>query len=159
MVQENENIINSTSPQTSMQDWFNELIAQITTDKFLLETDTASTDKVLFYNTMMSGNELELSKMSRSMTTMVFLRNLIFDYLQFLNESAAKPIHLALDLSDSKILVWAEIENDDIAAEDNLILTEAKVNSKYAGYGFYISSTIVEKSDSQSVPPHYKQLK
>jgi hypothetical protein len=158
MVQENEKILQSASSQ-GMEEWFNDLIAQITTDKLLLETGTASEDKVKFYNTMMNGNELEVSKLSRSMTTMYFLKNLLVDYIQSINEFKAKPLHLALDLSDSKILVWAEIEDDDIVSENNLILTEAKLNSKYSEFGFYISSTIVEKSDSTEIPPHYKKLK
>lgn len=158
MVQENEKILQAASPQ-SMEDWFNDLIAQITTDKLLLETHTASKEKVKLYNTLMSGNELEMSKLTRSMTTMYFLKNLLVDYVQSINESEAKPLHLALDLSDSKILVWAEIEDDDIVSENNLILTEAKLNAKYSEFGFYISSTIVERSDSTAIPPHYKKLK
>lgn len=158
MVQENEKILSNVSAQ-NMDDWFDELIAHITTDKLLLETDTASTDKVKFYKTMMSGNEADVFGLTRSTTTMYFLKNLLVDYVQVLNKSKANPLHLALDLSDSKILVWAEIRDDDVVSEDNLILTEAELNAKYAKYGFYISSTIVETSDGAVIPPHYKKIK
>ena len=54
-----------------------------------------------------------------------------------------KPIKLAFDYSDSKVLVWAEIDNESF--EDQLILSQAKINAKFSSEGFCISTTIVEK--------------
>lgn len=158
MVHETKTIKETTSAQ-GMEDWFNEFLAQISADKLMLETNTATSHKVHLYNTMINGSERDLVKLTRSTTTMYYLKSLLVDYFQLLGECESQPIHLALDLSDSKILVWAEIEDENTRAEDNLFLTEAKVNAKYAECGFYISSTIVEKSDLAAIPPHYKKVK
>ena len=61
-------------------------------------------------------------------------------------------------LSDSKILVWAVVDDNDEKTEDALIIAEAKVNGKYYEKGFYLNSTIIEKSDNLSVPPHYQKI-
>ena len=63
-----------------------------------------------------------------------------------------------MGLSNSKLLVWSEIEDNDEDMEDALLIAEAKVNGKYQKDGFYINSTIVEKSDNLSIPNHYQIL-
>ena len=62
---------------------------------------------------------------------------------------------MALDLSDSKILAWVELFDDDEESEDNLIISEAKVNAEFEKFGFKISTTYVEVCDKLNVPPHY----
>lgn len=68
------------------------------------------------------------------------------------------PLKLALGLSESKILVWSEIKDDDEETEDALLLIEAKINGKYRPFGFYVNSTIIEESDRISIPPHYQTI-
>ncbi len=89
---------------------------------------------------------------------MYFISNIIRDYLQELKNHDSKPIKLAMGLSDSKILVWSVINDNDEQTEDTLLLAEAKVNGKYQSKGFYINSTILERSDSLETPPHYQSI-
>lgn len=138
--------------------WFDELVENIRIDQLLIETDTAPLHKKNFYNTLFTGHESEIAASARVSTSMYFIKNLLLDYVTELKNFKLKPSKIALDLSDAKILVWAEIEDEDEETEDALILAEAKANSKYSDYGFHITSTIVEKSDSMPIPPHYQTL-
>ena len=95
---------------------------------------------------------------SKKTSSAFFIKNLIDSYFIELGERIARPNRVALELSNSKVLVWAEIENDDELTEDALILSAAKVNYAFSTFGFHISSTIVEVDDKLNVPKHYKEV-
>lgn len=95
---------------------------------------------------------------SKKASSAFFIKNLIDSYFIELGERKARPNRVALELSNSKVLVWAEIENDDELTEDALILSAAKVNYAFSTFGFHISSTIVEVDDKMNVPKHYKEV-
>jgi hypothetical protein len=95
---------------------------------------------------------------SKKTSSAFFIKNLINSYFKELGERRARPNRVALELSNSKVLVWAEIENDDELTEDALILSAAKVNYAFSTFGFHISSTIVEVDDKLNVPKHYKEV-
>ena len=95
---------------------------------------------------------------SKKTSSAFFIKNLIDSYFIELGERRARPNRVALELSNSKVLVWAEIENDDELTEDALILSAAKVNYAFSTFGFHISSTIVEVGDKLNVPKHYKEV-
>ena len=141
-----------------MRAWFDDLIGSLRADELLLEKDMASEEKKKMYSTLFNGDERELNASSRSASSVYFIKNLVFDYFDELKAYNRQPLKLALELSDAKILVWAEVEDDDEDTEDALILAEAKANAKYSAYGFHISSTIIEKSDRLPVPPHYQTV-
>lgn len=141
-----------------IDDWFDTLIKQIQTDHYLLKENIASDETKEFYNSFFLGSDIELNANTRKLSSIWFIRNIIIDYLDEIRLSEHLPVKLALGLSDSKILVWSEIRDDDEAGEDILLLAEAKVNSKYHPHGFYINSTIVEESDKLPIPPHYQSI-
>jgi len=89
---------------------------------------------------------------------MFFIKKMLYSFITFLKESDVKFSKMALDLSDSKILAWLELFDDDEKSEDNLIISEAKVNAEFEKYGFKISTTYVEESDKLNIPPHYSML-
>lgn len=110
----------------------------------------------------MKINQKPISGLSRwfqkKTSSSFFIKNLIDSYFIELGERRARPNRVALELSNSKVLVWAEIENDDELTEDALILSAAKVNYAFSTFGFHISSTIVEVGDKLNVPKHYKEV-
>jgi hypothetical protein len=87
-----------------------------------------------------------------------FVQNLVHSYFLELMERKGVPNRLALDISDSKILVWAEIGDDDESTERALILSAAKANADFSEYGVHISSTIVEERDKLVIPRQYKEI-
>jgi hypothetical protein len=148
---------NTASHEEMKRDrWFSDFISHLNADHFMLATNTATEDTKKFYEAFINEDEVTMSKLVRQQTSMSFIKRLIYDYLKELKQRKV-PLRLALSLSDSKILVWAEIENDDEAAENALLLAEAKINSAYSEYGFFVDSTILEKRDKISTPPPHFQ--
>lgn len=149
----------STPPnQDAINKWFNEFISFIQADHFMMTEGAASEETKKFYNQVISGNEVSFASDVREASSKIFIRNIVNDYLHELQKLNKKPASLSLGLSDSKILVWAVIEDDDEATEDALLISEAKVNGKYYKHGFYLNSTIIEKSDKIPTPPHYNSI-
>lgn len=144
--------------QPSVDAWFDEMVANLRYDQALIENDIIEDDKRKVYNALISGDLDFTHGYARNASSAYFIAKMVNAYLKELVKSGSKPTKLALELSDSKILVWAEIANDDEVMEDALILTEAKTNARFSQYGFYISSTIVEACDSLSVPEHYRNV-
>jgi hypothetical protein len=138
--------------------WFDELIATIRTHQLVLETDLADQERKKFYELMMIGSEFEVAGMSHGITTTVLIKTMLVDYLKELNERGVKPVDIAFDNTNSGLLVWSVINDNDEDTENNLLLSAAKVNAKFNQYGFAISSTILEKSDEHPIPEHYQSV-
>lgn len=138
--------------------WFSDFIDHLNVDHMLIKEKVATKEKTDYYNKLIFGGQEDLMSETRHLSTRFFLSKLIFEYVQELKTLNKMPEKLALGLSDSKVMVWAQISDDDESAEDALFLAEAKVNSNYHQKGFFINSTIVEKSDNLPVPPHYQPL-
>lgn len=136
--------------------WFDDFVGTIRAEQVQLQTSLASKEKKDFWSLLISGNQNEILHQGRTATSIHFIQSIILEFLTELNESDCKPLKLAFDLSDAKVLVWAEISDDDELTEDKILLAEAKVNAHYYKYGFHISSTILECSDRYPVPSHYK---
>ncbi len=150
---ENANFLNDR-----VKTWFENMISNLKVDQVLLETNVASKEQKYFFDTLINGGESDIHALGRVQSSMYFIKNLIQEYINELTFREAKPLKLALDLSDAKIFVWATIRDNDDITEDALILSEAKINAKYSEHGFHISSTVVEESDKIQIPPHYQQI-
>jgi len=145
--------------QSEMMDqWFSSMIDHLRTDHFMLETNIASREKKEFYQAILENDSDKILTQMRRDSSQFFIKAIVFDYLSELKAANKNPIKLALGLSDSKILVWSEIKDDDEEMEDLLLITEAKINGKYHDKGFYINSTIIEASDKMPIPPHYQTI-
>ena len=141
-----------------IDNWFSEMIDHLKVDHFMLKTKTAPKEKADLYDAFINKNDDKIVSQLRSISSQHYIKALVYDYINELKSSNKTPIKLALGISDSKILVWSEIEDNDDTMEDILLLTEAKINGKYYSNGFYINSTIIEKSDNIPVPPHYQPI-
>lgn len=151
---------NIAKHQSSKQDrWFESLINSIKVDQLELQTNTASEEKARMYSNFIEGKHSEMFSDMRNISSQYFIEELVKEYISELNQRNVSTHQLAFDLSDAKVLVWAEIDDFDEVSEDGLILAEAKTNARFADFGFHISSTIVEKGDSLKVPPHYSSVK
>jgi len=146
------------SVDRQIKQWFDEIIAELRLDEALYETDLLHKEKRDLYKILSSGNKIKIHEAAYNQARMFFIETMLFDYLDELRGRSAFPKKLAFDISKSKILVWAEIEDDNQDLEQKLILCEAKVNARFFPHGFSITSTIVERSDQLDIPPHYKTL-
>lgn len=111
------------------------------------------------YNNFIEGKHSEMFSDMRNISSQFFIEELVKEYIAELNTRNVATSQLAFDLSDAKVLVWAEISDFDEDSEDGLILAEAKTNARFSNFGFHISSTIIEKGDNLPVPPHYSSIK
>lgn len=145
--------------QATINAWFQEMINHLKVDQLLMATDTASQPTRDFYNRFIFGNARDAVHHTRQNSNQFFIIKILTDYITTLNKARRIPRRLALGISDSRLLVWAEIEDNDEATEDALLLSEAEVNATYYENGFCINSTIVEKSDLIPIPPHYLLIK
>lgn len=153
-----ESIDNNTTKIINQEDWFNEMVGEIRLDEQLLKNDLMEPKKKQMYSNFFDGNYEAISVTARNMSTQYFISNLLSEYIKELSSLKHNPKKLGLELSNSKILVWAEIYNDDDATEKALILAQAKVNAQYNKHGFAISSTIVEECDKLDIPNHYHSV-
>lgn len=146
--------------QSSKQDqWFEAMISSIKVDQLQIQTKTASEQKARIYNNLVEGKHSETFSEMRNMSSQFFIEELVKEYITELNTRNVMTNQLAFDLSNAKVLVWAEINDFDEDAEDGLILAEAKTNARFSNFGFHISSTIIEKGDNLPIPPHYSSIK
>lgn len=153
-----ENIDNNSSKKITQEAWFDEFVGTIRLDEQLLKNDLMEPEKKQMYHKLMEGNMEALSVDARNMSTQYFIAGLLNEYIKELSSLKHNPKKLGLELSNSKVLVWAEIYDNDEEAEKALILAQAKVNAQYDKFGFAISSTIVEECDQLAIPNHYHNV-
>ena len=138
--------------------WFERFMDDIKTDHLLCTTDGITSEKKEFYTKIIFGDQVGIISSMRDTSSRFFITQIITDYVSELTKQDKKPLKLALGVTDSKILVWSVIEDNDEEMEDLLLITEAKVNGKYQKHGFYLTSTIIEKSDKLDIPSHYQSI-
>jgi hypothetical protein len=141
--------------ESNLKKWFDDLVSTIRKDQLLIETGTASKEVRTMYEFLSKADQDELHENIRTTNSHYFIKKLVLDYIHEVKLRGKNPEKLALQLSESRILVWAEIKDDDEETEDALLLAEAKINSKYNHVGFNISSTILEKSDNFKIPEQF----
>lgn len=141
-----------------MSKWFTGIVGRLEADHFMLKENVASEDTTQHYAPFINEDEDQIYTSSKMASSIYFIKKMLNDYINELQNRNVKLNQLALDLSRSKILVWAEVADDDENAINQLILAEAKTNSNCYNTGFDIATTVVEASDMIAVPPHYNPI-
>ena len=147
------------SPESiSNEIWFDEFIGNLRAHEVMIQTGTAPKNMEDFYKTMITGSDNQIQAISREISSRHFLTLIITEFLSEIQSVKDKILNIAINLSNTKVSVWAVTNDDDEESAKKIILAEAKVNAKYYKYGFYIDSMIMEKSDNYPVPNHYQKL-
>ena len=152
-------IAKQSSTNAERDQWFEELVATLSADKFMLDTDLASPELKSIYGTLIEGNADKLALQGKEMSQHHFISRILLDYLTVLRKRQIMPNKLAFDVNDTEVLVWAEVDDNNEELEKQLILAEAQVNARYHQYGYDMTSMIVEKRDSLPIPNHYSEFK
>lgn len=145
----------SNKSQSQIEHWFDDFIATLRTHQVQLETNTATQEIKSMYDALIGEDPDEIYKHSKLIVQKHFVGKIIFEYLKLLGQDL--PNKLAFDFDDARILVWAEVDNEEM--ENELFIAEAKINSRFKEYGYGMSTTVVEKEDNLSIPPHYRSVK
>lgn len=150
-----EHQITNRSKSKGTKEWFDSVVSSLRVDQLALEEGVATDEKTDFYHSMIHGSAMDHlrqgSEIFHGEVTLMVLKN----YLQGLAPIATKLTSLAFDFTGTKLLVWAEIKEEDEAVEDHLILLEARLNVEHSEVNFGVSTTIVEEVDSFPIPDHY----
>ena len=105
---------NSAIQQPSKQDqWFESLINSIKVDQLQIQTNTATEEKSRMYTNFIEGKHSEMFSDMRNISSQYFIEELVKEYISELTIRNVSTSQLAFDLSDAKVLVWAEIEDFD----------------------------------------------
>jgi len=145
--------------QEQIDNWFAEFIHSIKVDKLSIETSTAKKDTADLYMNAMTGNVREVIKAMRSVSNKYFVEQVTMAFINEMINRKAQPKKLAFSLTPATILVWAEIKDDDEYTQDQILLSEAKINSEFQDARFSIDLMLVEESDKINIPQHYISLK
>lgn len=145
------------------EEWFSSFISKINeaiiSDKAKLEKGDASKETMNFYLSLIDGDTVKAMSMSRRSSSNVIIKEMVVKYLTMLNDAGTSLTKLAIDTSPNKVLVWAEIKENDEHAEMELISIESKLNADFGNLtDIYLDSIIVEDCDNLKIPTHYKEL-
>lgn len=121
----------------------------------MLQENLASRETTNMYKALITGSVEDMIIEFRRKTEVIFAKKLVVDFVVNLLSYSIIPNNLAFSVSDSKVFIWAEINEDDEESEDILIESEGRVNAKYYQFGYNISTTIVEVCDRIKIPSHY----
>lgn len=142
---------------TVSEQWFDDIVAQIRADQVAYEAGIIAPEEAKMYDNFINGEVKPLMDNALAVAKIYYVKRILLDYIKVLGgfKSFNK---LAVSFHDSGLFVWAEIPNGGEGAEDQLIMAEAEVNSKYHQLGFNINTTYVEESDNFPIPNHYQLL-
>lgn len=156
MTSENLNIPSQNI--SSSENWFQEIIHSIKVDELMYRTDTMEKEKRRMFNNMMDNNFEQVARDTRKLASKLIIPSMLDEYFKLISHKFNSLKKLAFEMSDSKILVWVEITQNDEDTEDTLILAEAKINGDFLKDGFRLLTTIVEDCDNLEVPQPFVKV-
>ena len=147
----------SVNEENWLDDFIDQVSANLLVDKMQLETGTASDEKEKIYSGIKAGDPTDLLSKMKSEAQQYFVTRIIIDYLNLIKENL--PEKLAFDYDDNEVLIWAVVKDDDENIERALIRAEAKVSASYYEHGYCLNTMIMEASENYPIPNHYSIFK
>lgn len=141
-----------------IQEWFNKVAFELKIQRIKHDTNTLDDKVKQLYAELAVGEMKTYAEMSQKFSNDYYRKQLTLDFLQQLGETPGNLKRLAINYSLTSVLIWAEIEEGDEEAEDNLILLKASLNAKFNKLGYKISCTIVEDTDRLPIPSKYREI-
>lgn len=140
-------------------EFFSDLVTKLNVTEFLYDTKGMSEQEYQMWSAAINKN-LEPMMLSSRVASNVACANKAFEefMLALRSEKGVKMRKLAVDISRSKLFVWAEVDDDDEASMRSILYADSVANLKMENYGFSVSATVVEKSDFVPVPSHYVKV-
>lgn len=151
----------SSSIKEKTEDWFNDFIHSLEVKKLTYASNTLSKEDQSFFEGMATKSDDQLLEDMLITTQKHYFTKILGEFFHVLlvQRKSKMPNKVALDHKGKQIMAWFEIPDGDELIEDNIFISEALVNSKFAKTGFSISATVVEEDDHLDVPGHYQFLK
>jgi hypothetical protein len=164
MVEKTEKIKTAVESTTDSADkrtheFFSDIVTKLNVTEFLYNIKGLSEREYQMWSAAINKN-LEPMMFSSRIATNVMCANKAFEQfmLALRMEKNVKLRKLAVDISRSKLFVWAEVEDDDETSMRSILYADSVANLKMEDLGFSVSATVVEKSDCVPVPSHYVKV-
>lgn len=140
-------------------EFFSDLVTKLNVTEFLYNIKGMSEREYQMWSAAINKN-LEPMMLSSRIATNVMCANKAFEQfmLALRMEKNVRLRKLAVDISRSKLFVWAEVDDDDETSMRSILYADSVANLKMEDLGFSVSATVVEKSDCVPVPSHYVKV-
>lgn len=160
--EKNDIVDNSTATSVADEkahEFFSDMVTKLNVTEFLYNNKGLSDQEYRMWTAAINKN-LEPMMLANRVATNVACANKAFEefMLALRAEKDVKLRKLAVDISRSKLLVWAEVEDDDDSSMRSVLYADSVANLKMEDLGFSVSATVVEKSDCVPVPSHYVKV-
>lgn len=157
---------NSTTNKVSSQEitvehireFFDDFISKIERDKQEMLIGTASEEKSKMYDGFIRKDLKTIEEEYIRNIQYKNLQEMLNKYLDKLLSNDKKPEKLAFSFGNNLISVFAVIGDDDTELANHLILSEACVIPEYFSKGYKMTTMIVEKSESYTIPQEFKEF-
>lgn len=140
-----------------VREFFDSFVDKIRISELLFSNGMASKEEGDLFGAMIAGDMEKVQEMSRQSSSLFCAQLALSEFLRkFMEFKTNPPEKLALEMTGSKLLVWAEVAEDDDSACRALLLADAAANARVESLGYSTSITVVESSDGLEAPRHYK---
>ncbi|MBE2254701.1 MAG: hypothetical protein IAE65_00745 [Ignavibacteria bacterium] len=141
-------------------EFFNKLIHSIQVDKDCYGQKILNPIAQEKYNRLIEENETNLieilDKHSQKKDESDFAK-LIWNFIVLLSKNKVKLIKLGFDKSDSNILIWAILPDEDEKNENKFIASVSKANAENESK-FYLDAVWFEKEDNLKLPSNFIEI-
>lgn len=156
MVCEEEKVDTKSSEDQKAREFFSDLVTHINLTEFLYSNKYMGEKEFEMWNSAINKNFDPMMIYNRKSSNLFCIQKAFKEFIVALkSEKDAKIKKLAVETSGSKLLVWAEVEDDDRASLRSILYADSVANLKIDELGYSISTTVVETSDEVPVPSHY----
>ncbi|HCN37608.1 MAG TPA: hypothetical protein DIS94_07860 [Bacteroidetes bacterium] len=141
-------------------EFFDKLIHSLKVDRDCLDKKILNTNTTKTYQNLIAENETDFIEILEKHTLKKEkseLAKIILNFLDLLSKKEVQLFKLGFDLSDSNILIWAILPNDNELNESNFISAVAKANAENESK-FYLDAVWVEEEDNLEMPNNFKSI-
>lgn len=159
MVELEERTETSSVEDARAKEFFADLVTRLNVTEFLYDSKGMSQKEYEMWTSAINRNLGPMMEHSRVASNFYCIQKAFAEFIVALkNEPNVKMRKLAVDTTGSKLLIWAEVDDDDRESTRSILYADSVANLKIENLGYSVSATVVEKSDYVPVPSHYLMI-
>ncbi len=159
MVETEEKIENRSVEDVRAKEFFSDLVTRLNVAEFLYNTKGMGQKEYDMWTSAINKNWGPMMESGRVSSNLYCIQKAFGEFMIALkNETNVKMRKLAVETTGSKLLIWAEVDDDDRESTRSILYADSVANLNVEKLGYSVSATVVEKSDCIPVPSHYVQI-
>lgn len=136
---------------------FKSLVDSLEISKYLYENDMSPPKEKALIDAILEQNVNQQLSIIRGSTTEGCAALAYAEFIkEFGRRSKRPPEKLAVEMTGSKLLIWAEIKEGDEDLLDALLLADARTTTTMQEHSYATSIIVVDSEDHIDVPNHYQ---